>query len=129
MEDKHKSDAQAAWISKILFVYLRHNNKIDTMHLLDKKQLLYLKKNYFTPNKKKYCKKLEQQDGEISFKVNNKKYIVVYKNSKTYTNYIAQNTKNNTGSMHKGNKTRVQDFYNKTNYNELNLHKKIDKTL
>ena len=100
------------------------------MQSLNQKQLLYLKKNVFTPNQKTYCKKFEQQNVEIfNFKVNNKVYTLQYKNSKTYTNYIFQNTKHNTGFMHKGNKTRIQDFYGNTNYTEINTHKKIDKKL
>ena len=100
------------------------------MQSLNQKQLLYLKKNYFSPTQKTLCKKFEQTGGNFTFKVNNKSYILSYKSSKAFTDFISEELlKHNTGTMHKGNKTRVQDSYGKINYNELNLHKKIDKTL
>ena len=99
------------------------------MNKLEQKELLFLKKNHFTPAQKTLCKKFEQYGGTFSFEVNNKKYKLSYNQSKAYTDFLFESIKNNTGTMHKGNKTRVQDSYNKINYNELNLHKKIDKTL
>jgi hypothetical protein len=97
------------------------------MNKLEQKQLLFLKKNYFTSTQKTLCKKFEQYGGTFSFMVNNKKYKLSYKQSKAYTNFLFESTKNNTGTMHKGNNVRVQDKYGKINYTELNLHNKIDK--
>jgi hypothetical protein len=38
------------------------------MHLLDKKQVKYIKKHYLTrPAQKTYCKKFEQTGGNITF--------------------------------------------------------------
>ena len=97
------------------------------MNLLNQKQLLFLKKNYFSSKQKTLCKKFEQYGGEFTFQIDSKSYKLVYKSSKAYTNFNFE--KYNTGIMHKGNKTRVQDFYGKINYTELNLHNKIDKRI
>lgn len=97
------------------------------MHTINKKQLSYLKKNYLKPSTLTHIKKLEQQNGTITFQVNSITYTLHFKNSKTQTNFIFNNTKHNTGIMHKGNNIRVQDKYNKINHTENNLINKIDK--
>ena len=99
------------------------------MNKLDKKQLLFLKKNYFTSKQKTLCKKFEQTGGAFSFIIDGKKYKLSYKQSRAYTDYLFESTKNNTGIMHKGNNVRIQDRYGKVNYTENNLIKKIDKNL
>tara|TARA_Y100000389_G_C17098867_1_gene334892 strand:- start:259 stop:558 length:300 start_codon:yes stop_codon:yes gene_type:complete len=99
------------------------------MNKLEQKQLQFLKKNHFTPEQKTYCKKFEQYGGNFSFKVNNKKYKLIYKQSKAYTNFIFESQKYNTGIMHKGNNVRIQDKYGKVNHAENNLIKQIDKNL
>jgi len=97
------------------------------MNKLEQKQLLFLKKNYFTSVQKTLCKKFEQYGGEFNFKVENKPFKIIFKQSKAYTNFLFESIKNNTGIMHKGNNVRVQDKYGKINYTELNLHNRIDK--
>ena len=99
------------------------------MNKINQKQLLFLKKNYLNSHQKTLCKKFEQYGGEFSFKVNNKNYKLIYRQSKAYTNYLFESQKNNTGIMHKGNNVRIQDKYGKVNYTEENLIKKIDKKL
>ena len=99
------------------------------MNKLEKKQLLFLKNNIFTPEQKTLCKKFEQYGGVFSFKVDNKKYKISYKQSKAYTNFLFESTKNNTGIMHKGNNVRIQDKYGKVNHTENNLIRQIDKSL
>ena len=99
------------------------------MNLLNQKQLLFLKKNYFSSKQKTLCKKLEQYGGTFSFIVDNQKYKLSYNQSKAYTDFLFESTKNNTGIMHKGNNVRIQDKYNKINHTENNLIKRIDKTL
>ena len=42
------------------------------MNKLDKKQLLFLKKNYFTSKQKTLCKKFEQTGGAFSFIIDGK---------------------------------------------------------
>ena len=99
------------------------------MNKLDQKQLLFLKKNYFTSKQKTLCKKFEQTGGTFSFIIDGQKYKLSYKQSKAYTDFLFESTKNNTGIMHKGNNVRIQDRYGKVNYTENNLIKKIDKNL
>ena len=99
------------------------------MNKLDKKQLLFLKKNYFTSKQKTLCKKFEQTGGTFIFIIDGKKYKLSYKQSRAYTDYLFESTRNNTGIMHKGNNVRIQDRYGKVNYTENNLIKKIDKNL
>jgi hypothetical protein len=99
------------------------------MNKLEKKQLLFLKKNIFTPKQKTLCKKCEQYGGTFSFMVDNQKYKLSYKQSKAYTDFLFESIKNNTGTMHKGNNVRTQDKYGKINYTELNLINRIDKNL
>ncbi len=99
------------------------------MNKLEQKQLLFLKKNYFTPAQKTLCKKFEQYGGTFSFIVDDQKYKLSYKQSKAYTDFLFESIKNNTGTMHKGNNVRVQDKYGKINYAENNLINKIDKNL
>ncbi len=99
------------------------------MNKLEQKQLLFLKKNYFSPKQKTLCKKFEQYGGTFSFIVDNQKYKLSYKQSKAYTDFIFESTKNNTGIMHKGNNVRIQDKYGKVNHAENNLIKQIDKNL
>ena len=97
------------------------------MRELDKKELIELKRKYFTPAQKTLCKKFEQCGGEFIFNINEKKYILRYKSSKAYTNYIESKQKYNTGILHKGNQVRNMDKYHKFNHEEYKLHKKIDK--
>lgn len=99
------------------------------MNKLEQKQLLFLKKNYFTPVQKTLCKKFEQYGGTFSFIVDDQKYKLSYKQSKAYTDFLFESIKNNTGTMHKGNNVRVQDKYGKINHAENNLINKIDKNL
>ena len=99
------------------------------MNKLEKNQLLFLKKNIFTPKQKTLCKKFEQYGGTFSFMVDDQKYKLSYKQSKAYTNFLFESIKNNTGTMHKGNNVRIQDKYGKTNNTELNLINKLDKNL
>ena len=99
------------------------------MNKLEQKQLLFLKKNYFSSKQKTLCKKFEQYGGTFSFIVDNQKYKLSYKQSKAYTDFIFESTKNNTGIMHKGNNVRTQDKYGKVNHTENNLIKQIDKNL
>ena len=68
-----------------------------------------------------FTDRLSERDG--------KKYKLSYKQSRAYTDYLFESTKNNTGIMHKGNNVRIQDRYGKVNYTENNLIKKIDKNL
>ena len=58
------------------------------MELLDQKQLLFLKKNYFTSKQKTLCKKFEQYGGEFTFIVDDIKYKLAYNQSKAYSNFI-----------------------------------------
>jgi hypothetical protein len=99
------------------------------MQKLEQNQLLFLKKNYFTSKQKTLCKKFEQYGGSFTFVINEQKYKLVYKQSKAYTDFIFDSIKNNTGTMHKGNNVRIQDKYNKVNYAEDNIIKKIDNNL
>ena len=99
------------------------------MNKLEQKQFLFLKKNYFTSKQKTLCKKFEQYGGTFSFIVDNQEYKLSYKQSKAYTDFLFESTKNNTGIMHKGNNIRVQDKYGKINHTENNLINKIDKNL
>tara|TARA_B110000305_G_C19127196_1_gene487182 strand:+ start:43 stop:348 length:306 start_codon:yes stop_codon:yes gene_type:complete len=99
------------------------------MNKLEQKELLFLKKNHFTPAQKTLCKKFEQYGGTFSFEVNNKKYKLSYNQSKAYTDFLFESIKNNTGTMHKGNNVRVQDKYGKINHTENNLIKKLDKII
>jgi len=97
------------------------------MRLLDKKELAFIKKNYFNARNKTMCKKCEQYGGDIIFRVEGKPYRVRYKATQVYTDFKNLNIKHNTGFMHKGNKTRIQDRYGKVNYTEKNLINKLDK--
>ena len=45
------------------------------MRLLDKKELLELKRNYFSPIQKTLCKKFEQTGGSFTFKVDDNKFV------------------------------------------------------
>ena len=99
------------------------------MNKLEKNQLLFLKKNYFTSNQKTLCKKMEQYGGTFNFEIDNQTFKIKFEQSKAYTNFIFESLKNNTGTMHKGNNVRVQDKYNKINYTEDNLLNKLDKSL
>ena len=99
------------------------------MNKLEQKQLLFLKKNYFTSAQKTLCKKFEQYGGEFTFKVENKPFKIIFKQSKAYTNFLFESIKNNTGVMHKGNNVRVQDKYGKINYKEENTIKQLDKKI
>ena len=116
-----------------LYIYhvehLSETLKIRVMNKLDQKQLLFLKKNYFTSTQKTLCKKFEQTGGVFSFIVDNQKFKLSYKQSKAYTDFLFESTKNNTGVMHKGNNVRLQDKYGKVNHAENNLIRKIDKTI
>ena len=97
------------------------------MREISKKELALIKKNYFNARNKTRCKKCEQTGGTVIFRVNGKPYKVKYKATQVYTDFKDMNLIHNTGFMHKGNKTRIQDFYGKTNYTEQNLINKIDK--
>ena len=58
------------------------------MNKLEQKQLLFLKKNYFTSAQKTLCKKFEQYGGEFTFKVENEPFKIIFKQSKAYTNFL-----------------------------------------
>ena len=58
------------------------------MNKLEQKQLLFLKKNYFTSVQKTLCKKFEQYGGEFTFKVENEPFKIIFKQSKAYTNFL-----------------------------------------
>ena len=94
---------------------------------LTTEQLRYLKRNHFTPAQKTLCKKFEQIGGGFKFKVEGKLYSLTYNATQAYSDYVFTQQSQNTGFMHKGNKTRIQDRYGKVNYTEKNLINKIDK--
>ena len=52
------------------------------MNKLEQKQLLFLKKNYFTSAQKTLCKKFEQYGGEFTFKVENEPFKIIFKLTK-----------------------------------------------
>ncbi len=97
------------------------------MKVLNQKELLYLKKNYFTPTQKTLCKKFEQTSGQFTFPAGNPIYKFQHDGSKAYSDYVFTQQSQNTGFMHKGNNVRKQDSYGKVNYTEKNIIKKIDK--
>ena len=97
------------------------------MRQLDKKELLELKRNYFSDNQKTLCKKFEQYGGDIKFKVDEETFVLSYKPTGAYTNYVESKMKYNSGTMHKGNNVRSMDKFNKFNHNEYKVHKSIDK--
>tara|TARA_Y100000389_G_C16982350_1_gene280929 strand:- start:113 stop:415 length:303 start_codon:yes stop_codon:yes gene_type:complete len=97
------------------------------MRPLDKKELLELKRNYFTPAQKTLCKKFEQNSGQFDFIVNGKKYLFKHDGSKAHTDFEESKLKYNSGTMHKGNNVRSMDKHHKFNHNEYKVHKSIDK--
>ena len=100
------------------------------LNRLTTEQLRYLKRNYFTPAQKTYCKKFEQRGANsFKFKVNGKSYTLKYEATKVYSDFVFAQQSQNTGlyRMHKGNNVRKQDSYGKVNYAEQNLINKIDK--
>ena len=101
-----------------------NKEKVDE---IDKKTLLYLKINHFTPKQKTLCKKFEQKSGQFYFIVEDKKYLFKHDGSKAYSNFIESNLKYNTGIMHKGNNVRSMDKHHKFNHTEYKTHKQIDK--
>jgi hypothetical protein len=58
------------------------------MNKLEKNQLLFLKKNYFTANQKTLCKKMEQYGGTFNFEIDNQTFKISFEQSKAYTNFI-----------------------------------------
>ena len=101
------------------------------MELLDQKQLLFLKKNYFTSKQKTLCKKFEQYGGEFTFIVDDIKYKLAYNQSKAYSNFVLNQDymKHRGGIMNRGAGPLVQDKYGKINYTEENIINQLDKKL
>jgi|TARA_B100001094_G_scaffold253785_1_gene252326 hypothetical protein len=97
------------------------------MRLLDKKELLELKRNYFSSTQKTLCKKFEQTGGSFTFKVDDSKFVFKHDGSKAYTDFEESKLKYNSGIMHKGNNVRSMDKHHKFNHNEYKVHKSIDK--
>jgi len=110
------------------YIY-RVNNKKINMNRVDKKQLAFLKKQYFNSKQKTHCKKLEQQGGVFKFVVEDKSYKIYYKSTEAYTDFVFNSIKHRTGSMNRGAGPLVQDKYGKTNYQEHNMINKLDRKL
>ena len=94
--------------------------------VISQKELLNLKRNYFTPPQKTLCKKFEQTSGQFDFIVNGKKYLFKHDGSKAYTNFTESKMKYNSGIMHKGNNVRSMDKHHKFNHSEYKIQKQID---
>jgi len=58
------------------------------MNRVDKKQLAFLKKQYFNSKQKTHCKKLEQQGGVFKFVIEGKSYKIYYKSTEAYTDFV-----------------------------------------
>jgi hypothetical protein len=97
------------------------------MRQLTKKELLELKRNYFTPTQKTLCKKFEQTGGQFTFKViNDVKFMFRHDGSKAYTDFEESKLRYNSGFLHKGNNVRKMDRYHKFNHNEYHMIKNLD---
>ena len=97
------------------------------MRKLSKLEIREIKKKYLQlPNQKTLCKKCEQYGGDIKFQVEDKTYILSYKPTGVYTDYVEIKLKYNSGIMHKGNNVRNMDKFHKFNHNEYKTHKNID---
>ena len=110
------------------YIY-RVNNKKINMNRVDKKQLAFLKKQYFNSKQKTHCKKLEQQGGVFKFVVEDKSYKIYYKSTEAYTDFVFNSIKHRTGSMNRGASLLVQDSYGKITYQEHNMINKLDRKL
>ena len=98
------------------------------MRKLSKLEVREIKKRYLQrPAQKTYCKKCEQYGGDIKFKVDGETFVLSYKPTGAYTNYVEFKMKYNSGKMHKGNNVRSVDKAHKFNHNEYKIHKQIDK--
>ena len=97
------------------------------MKALSQKELLYLKRNYFSKVQKTLCKKFEQTGGAFTFPKGNPIYKFQHDGSKAYSDFIFNKLKHrDVGIMNRGSGPLVQDKYNKINHQENITISKLD---